>query len=386
VAYARAMSGGESDELVPGVPTGLELGLRNYWYTVAPSGLVEAKPLAVAALGEDLVAWRSESGTPHVFADVCPHRAARLSLGAPVGDDLQCAFHGLRFDGEGRCTHVPWEPAGSLVKDEVRAAAYPTAEVGGLVFAYLGDTARFPAPAPRDELPAELWDDDCTGFVLTEVWDANWLNATDGSDLFHVPFLHAASAMPPESRSGASREMSVTKTRTKFGLDMHVTDDQGRELFTGQVAEPDFVDEGFFLPGLLGISIQPAASIEPFHVYLWMFPIEAERTQVTRWVCRRTPTEADREEWRRYWLEQGGRERILAISAEDRRVAESLRSLQFARAHEHLLAPDAEVYRRRVQLRDAFLAQRQGRRLIVPPNSARAGAARAALSGAGELR
>ncbi|MFI5269925.1 MAG: Rieske 2Fe-2S domain-containing protein, partial [Chloroflexota bacterium] len=318
----------------------------------------------------DLVVWRSQDGQPHVFSDVCPHRAARLSLGTPLGDELQCLFHGLRFDGQGRCTHIPWEPEGSLVQTEVRATAYTTSEVAGLVFAYLGDTERFPAPAPRDELPAELWDAECSGFVLAETWEANWLNATDGSDLFHVPFLHASSAMPPESRSTGGRAMNVKKTRTKFGLDVRVTDDDGRELFTGQVAEPGFVDEGFFLPGLLGISIQPRPNMKPFHVYLWMFPVAAERTQVTRWVCRRTPTSEEREDWQRYWLEQGGQERILGISAEDRRIAESLRSLRFARTHEHLLAPDAEVYRRRVQIRDAFLAQRQGKRIVVPPNSA----------------
>jgi phenylpropionate dioxygenase-like ring-hydroxylating dioxygenase large terminal subunit len=353
-------------EIAPGVPAGLEMGLRNYWYPLLPSAELGASPVAVTALGEDLAVWRSADGQPHAFADVCPHRAARLSLGEIRGGELQCAFHGLRFDGRGRCAGIPWEADGSPVQAEVGATAYPAMEVAGLVFAFLGEME---APPPRSELPAELWDADCSGFVLTETWEANWINATDGSDLFHVPFLHAGSAMPPESRGEGGRAMKVKKTRTKFGLDMRVTDDAGRELFTGQVAETDFVDEGFFLPGLLGISIQPRPDLQPFHVYLWMFPIAAERTRVTRWVCRRTPTDTDREAWRRYWLEEGGRERILGISAEDRRIAESLRSLQFARAHEHLLAPDAEVYRRRVLLRDAFLAQGQGRRLVVAPKS-----------------
>ena len=350
------------------VPAGIELGLRNYWYPLLASTELGSTPVGVTALGEDLVVWRGSDGTAHVFSDVCPHRAARLSLGSVQGGELQCLFHGLRFGRDGRCSRIPWEPEGSAIQAEVPATSYPTAEVGGLIFGFVGD---MPAPEPRAELPAELWDPEYTGFTLTETWEANWLNATDGSDLFHVPFLHASSAMPPESRTAGGRAMDVKKTRTRCGLDMTVTDDEGRELFTGQVADPDFVDEGFFLPGLLGISIQPRPGMKPFHVYLWMFPIAAERTQVTRWVCRRTPTDADREEWRRYWLEEGGNERILGISAEDRRVAESLRSLRFVREHEHLLAPDAEVYRRRVQLRDAFLAQRDGSRVAGPPHSCR---------------
>ena len=43
-------------------------------------------------------------------------------------------------------------------------------------------------------------------------------------------------------------------------------------------------------------------------------------------------------------------------------IAESQGSLAESRTHEHLLRPDADVYRMRQQIRAEFLLQRQGRR------------------------
>ena len=59
----------------------LNRGLRQRWYPVAPSWMVQENPLGVTRLSEDLAIWRDASGNPHVIADRCPHRGARLSLG-----------------------------------------------------------------------------------------------------------------------------------------------------------------------------------------------------------------------------------------------------------------------------------------------------------------
>ena len=54
------------------------------------------------------------------------------------GEGLRCVYHGWKFDVTGRCVDMPIEPAGSTFKDKVRARAYPCAERGGLIWAYLG--------------------------------------------------------------------------------------------------------------------------------------------------------------------------------------------------------------------------------------------------------
>ena len=113
---------------VPDIPAGLELGLRNYWYPILQTEeLPPERPIQRTALGEDIAVWRDAAGRPQVVRDRCPHRGVRLSRGRVLEGHLQCAFHGLRFDGTGRCTLIPWEPDTGRLRDEVRVDSYPAA-------------------------------------------------------------------------------------------------------------------------------------------------------------------------------------------------------------------------------------------------------------------
>ena len=51
--------------------------------------------------------WRDSGGRIRAVEDRCPHRLYPLSTGEIRGDDIECGYHGLRFDGTGRCTHIP---------------------------------------------------------------------------------------------------------------------------------------------------------------------------------------------------------------------------------------------------------------------------------------
>ena len=361
----------EVKEIVRDVPEGLQTGLRNYWYPVLQSHELLDKPVAIRYLGEDLVVWRDGSGRAHVFPDYCPHRTTRLSIGSVVGDALQCIFHGLRFDGSGRCVFVPWEPPDRPAPTTLGARSYPVEEVRGLIFAYLGDEQQFPPPPAREELPAELWDDDYVGYVMTEMWDANWLLAQDGADQFHVPILHAQSTA--ETNNGAPQEVPRAAGYGDDDRRMRVSGDSrvlmvdavgadGNPIFTGQRAEADYEAEGFHLPALLCLSIQARRDSRPYHINLWMFPIDEHHTRVTRYISRRATTPAEREEWDRFYHEVVY-PRTLQVSAEDHRVAAAQRGLLFSRTHERIFAPDREIYARRLLLRDAFLAQSKGERL-----------------------
>src|SRR5690606_31666489 len=96
--------------LAPHIPLGLPAGLRNYWYPILQSEeLPGDRPVGLTVLGEALVAWRDGAGQPCVAFDRCPHRSIKLSVGRVLDGDLQCALHGLRFAGSGRCTLIPWD-------------------------------------------------------------------------------------------------------------------------------------------------------------------------------------------------------------------------------------------------------------------------------------
>ena len=80
------------------------------WHPVALSSAVEQAPLSVQLLERDVVLWRDDDGAVQAFADQCPHRGARLSLGRVHNNKLECAYHGWQFASGGQCVHMPSMP------------------------------------------------------------------------------------------------------------------------------------------------------------------------------------------------------------------------------------------------------------------------------------
>lgn len=81
---------------------------RNAWYVVAFSDEVTEKPLSRRILGDRLVFYRTDAGTPVALADYCAHRAMALSQGKRVeGNRLRCLYHGLEYDNQGTCVRIP---------------------------------------------------------------------------------------------------------------------------------------------------------------------------------------------------------------------------------------------------------------------------------------
>lgn len=106
-----------------------------WWVPAAGAGdLRAATPLAARAFGEELVLWRAAEGAaPSVFLDRCPHRGARLSRGRIETGQLECAYHGWRFEAGGRCVAIPALPA-FAPPATYRACAWQAVEAHGLVW------------------------------------------------------------------------------------------------------------------------------------------------------------------------------------------------------------------------------------------------------------
>ncbi len=108
--------------------------LRRCWHPVARSSEVQTGPLRVMLLGIPLVLFRSQDEIA-CFVDRCPHRHAPLSLGACDGITLRCAYHGWRFDGEGKCVELPALGPGAAVPSQARLVPVAAvAERSGMVF------------------------------------------------------------------------------------------------------------------------------------------------------------------------------------------------------------------------------------------------------------
>ncbi len=118
--------------------------LRHYWHPVAYGDDVREQPLGVTLLDQPIVLFRHE-GRAIALADRCVHRSARLSLGRVVAEGIECAYHGWRYQPDGRCVHLPSSPD-ALAALQARIKAFRVTEAAGLIWVAL-EEPRAPVPA-----------------------------------------------------------------------------------------------------------------------------------------------------------------------------------------------------------------------------------------------
>jgi phenylpropionate dioxygenase-like ring-hydroxylating dioxygenase large terminal subunit len=166
---------------------------RSAWYPVHYIADMDTKaPNAFTLLGQDLVIWwEPQTQQWRAMADQCPHRLARLSEGRINRDgQIECPYHGWSFNGEGKCEHIPQQPAGGQAERSLRACvqSLPTAVDQDLLFVYPGEgqPPALPLITPISEDP-EGWvvintfrDLPYDAFTLLE-------NVLDAS---HLPYTH----------------------------------------------------------------------------------------------------------------------------------------------------------------------------------------------------
>jgi phenylpropionate dioxygenase-like ring-hydroxylating dioxygenase large terminal subunit len=367
-------------DVAPNLPAGLPKGLRNYWYPVLQSEeLVAGKAVGFTVLGENLVAWRDPDGAPCVAHDRCPHRSIKLSAGRVFDGQLQCILHGLRFNGAGQCIMVPWEEDDSRAAHWPSVAAYPARELGGYIWAYLGDTKNFSPPPLEQEVPEELTKpSEFIWFRLpTEVWNCNWLLAIDGSDAFHAVVLHATSQAVTEQKwTGggvthsevplAQRRMKIIET--SHGIRAVSLDADNKPLHHGHFTV-DVKGHRFALPCLTSNPIAPAPGAAPYTSRLWQFAIDENRTQIVRYAVWRARTEEERAHATKVFNDVA-LPRLKKVSAEDAFAGEAQGDVVSARLGEHLFKPDVDVVAVRRLLRRAFVEPiTEHRRMEIPQDA-----------------
>lgn len=168
----------------PGTPGGAFM--RRYWQPAALSNELTGDPIAVRLLSQDFVLFRDAQGTACMLDLHCPHRKADLSYGRMEAGTLRCVYHGWRFGGDGTCLEQPGEPAGSTYHTRTRQPAYPTREVNGIIFAYLGAGEPPALPdLPWLTAPAE------NSWATKLYHECNYLQGNEGNvDPQHLSFLH----------------------------------------------------------------------------------------------------------------------------------------------------------------------------------------------------
>ena len=160
---------------------------REFWHPVSTASAVTDQPVPVRLLQHDLVLWRNGAGTVQAWSDQCPHRGARLSLGRISDDQLECAYHGWRFDSNAQLKKIPALPD-FVAPPTHRAEAFQVREQYDLIWVRL-DSAGGGRATPAFEAEAEAR----LRKLTVGPYDVNTSAARiveNFLDLAHFPFVH----------------------------------------------------------------------------------------------------------------------------------------------------------------------------------------------------
>lgn len=162
--------------------------LMNAWYAAALSTEVCGEELFGRRLLDiPVLIYRKQDGTPVAMHDRCPHRFAPLSVGKRDGDDVVCAYHGLKFDCSGQCNHNPHGTG--HIPQAAKVRSFPLIERYGFLWIWMGEAAADP-----DLLPdfSPLTDGHPNGVGYTYMHPAcNYQLVNDNvMDLSHIDHLH----------------------------------------------------------------------------------------------------------------------------------------------------------------------------------------------------
>jgi len=162
----------------------------NQWYAIMPSKQLRKKQIvAVRRLNLDLVLFRYASGVLGCVIDKCTHRGAALSQGRLNVDCLQCPFHGIEFDTEGKCRFVP--SIGISSKEDLsryNVKSYPVREIHGIIYFWYGDDDKV-----NEDIPffAPLEGKNAAYSEISDKWNAHYTRCIeDHLDVMHRPFVH----------------------------------------------------------------------------------------------------------------------------------------------------------------------------------------------------
>ena len=183
--------------------------IRNAWYVASWANDLQDKPIPQTILSENIVLWRGEDGGVRAAENVCPHRFLPLSKGRVIGNDLQCGYHGLVFNGVGDCVNAPTQD--TLPDCKIRQ--YPVQENMGMVWIWMGD----PALADTDEiynLPQYHKGEWGVAFGDALDVEANYLLLCDNlCDPTHVNYVHPSTLGNPDGINAP-----VTHEDTSWGV------------------------------------------------------------------------------------------------------------------------------------------------------------------------
>jgi phenylpropionate dioxygenase-like ring-hydroxylating dioxygenase large terminal subunit len=185
---------------------------KNAWYHAAWIHEVTEQPLARIFLNEDVVLFRDGDGNAAALEDRCCHRATPLRLGEVTELGLQCGYHGMTFDGGGKCVLIPGQNA---IPASARVRTYPVLEKQEIVWIWMGE----PELANEAKLLVDYpWLDDQVSWPhlhdMYQIECSYRLLIDNLMDLTHIPFIHRNTIGGGNQQGQIDASMEVTPTDT----------------------------------------------------------------------------------------------------------------------------------------------------------------------------
>lgn len=284
----------ELTETGPGTPMGEYM--RSFWHPVCMSAELDDTPTFLKILGEELVAFRDKSGRVGLLHAHCAHRGASLEYGRIEERGIRCCYHGMVFDVDGTCLHVPY-PKGEEKEAErfacsIRQPAYKAFERHGLVFAYMGP--------PEKEPPFPEWETDFTVSETDELvpysnWQhCNWLQVQDNAaDNYHPTALHNASNVVNDKFQGTTFN-EVGAASMEVAPDMQfipIHDGRGLACAGARRVDEDRLFVRVQHQALPNLSLHAYTSedgaarkhFSRFHIIRWTVPVDDENSKMIGW-------------------------------------------------------------------------------------------------------
>ncbi|XP_025419278.1 cholesterol 7-desaturase isoform X2 [Sipha flava] len=170
----------------------------NGWFALLDSDQINIQQVKyVTAMGENFAVFRSSNGNINILDAYCPHLGANMAIGGVVrGNNLQCPFHGWKFDGtDGKCVNKIQQNdcPDDTILTKTSVKKWESFEANGFIFVWYHSENEKPSwYPPRDEMISNwTYRGRSEHYVNAHVQDI----PENGADVAHLSVLHGDMAL-----------------------------------------------------------------------------------------------------------------------------------------------------------------------------------------------